>query len=192
MLDRLLAQLASQPPRESSEAERAFAAVALVLADGPDRLLLIRRAERADDPWSGHLALPGGRRQETDVDLLTTAVRETREETGIHLEADWCGAQLDDLVPLTLVLPAIIVRPFVFHVPAALPPGVSSEVVHSTWLPLAHLVADGVRRTVPMTIRGESRMIEGYQLPEGFLWGMTERIISPVLRVWRELGGGAA
>ncbi|MGH7524260.1 MAG: NUDIX domain-containing protein, partial [Gemmatimonadales bacterium] len=98
MLERLLAQLASHLPRESSDPTRAFAAVALVLAEEPDRLLLIRRAEREGDPWSGHLALPGGRRQESDSDLLATATRETREETGIHLEPSWCRAQLDDLV----------------------------------------------------------------------------------------------
>lgn len=191
MLDQLLARLAARTPLESAETGRALAAVALVLADAPDRLLLIRRAERAGDPWSGHLALPGGRRQESDGDLLATAIRETREETGIRLEPAWCRAQLDDLVPLTLVLPAIIVRPFVFHVPVAEPPGVSNEVVHSTWLPLAHLAADGVRRTVPMTLRGQERMVEGYQLPDGFLWGMTERIVSPILDAWRELGGDA-
>ena len=159
-----------------------------MLVAAPDRLLLIRRAERAGDPWSGHLALPGGRYHAADADLLATAIRETQEETGIHLERDWCRAQLDDLVPRTPTLPPIVVRPFVFLVPEAVTPGVSSEVGYSTWLPLAHLVADGVFRARPVVIRGESRVVEGYQLPEGFLWGMTERILSPILMSWQELG----
>src|SRR5207244_771887 len=59
------------------------AAVALVLLEGPHGLeiLLIRRAERTDDPWSGQIALPGGRYGPGDLDLEATAVRETREET---------------------------------------------------------------------------------------------------------------
>ena len=63
------------------------AAVALVLLDGPQgiEILLIKRAERADDPWSGQIALPGGRYDVGDRDLEATAVRETREETGVDL-----------------------------------------------------------------------------------------------------------
>lgn len=188
MLDPLFATLARHIPQESDEAGRHRAAVALVLAAGPDRLLLIRRAERAGDPWSGHVALPGGRYHVNDADLLATAIRETEEETGIHLERDWCRAQLDDLVPRTPTLPPIVVRPFVFFVSEAVAPGVSNEVVYSAWLPLVHLVADGVFRARAVVVRGEQLVVEGYQLPEGFLWGMTERILSPILLLWKESG----
>ena len=42
------------------------AAVAIVLrnaGEGVIELLLIKRSEREDDPWSGHIALPGGRHE---------------------------------------------------------------------------------------------------------------------------------
>jgi 8-oxo-dGTP pyrophosphatase MutT (NUDIX family) len=188
LLDQLLATLSRHVPIESDDPGRPRAAVALVLATGPDRLLLIRRAERTGDPWSGHLALPGGRYDANDTDLLATAIRETDEETGVRLERDWCRAQLDDLVPRTPTLPPIVVRPFVFLVSETVKPGVSNEVVYSTWLPLAHLAADGVFRARPVVVRGEQRVVEGYQLPEGFLWGMTERILSPVLMLWKNSG----
>lgn len=187
MLDVLLAGLGRRKPHESDETDRPRAAVALVLAAKPDRVLLIRRAERAGDPWSGHLALPGGRYHANDADLLATAIRETAEETGIHLERDWRRAQLDDLVPRTPTLPPIMVRPFVFYVPEAVAPGLSNEVVYSTWLPLAQLVADGVYGACSVDVRGEPRVVDGYQLPEGLLWGLTERILSPILLLWKEL-----
>ncbi len=73
------------------------AAVALVLrrtADDVVELLLIKRSEREDDPWSGHVALPGGRRDPSDATLQDTAIRETLEETGIDLarDGDRCSA----------------------------------------------------------------------------------------------------
>jgi 8-oxo-dGTP pyrophosphatase MutT (NUDIX family) len=185
MLERLITQLCRQHPRRASEANRPRAAVALLLVPGPDRLLLIRRAERDGDPWSGHLALPGGRYHLVDIDLLATAIRETEEETGIRLEREWCRAELDDLVPQTPALPPIMVRPFVFLLTQAIPPGVSNEVVHAAWIPLADLLAVGVRRSRTIEIRGEPRLVEGYHLPEGFLWGMTERILTPVLAAWQ-------
>src|SRR5439155_1604605 len=68
------------------------AAVALVLIEGREGLeaLFIHRAERAGDPWSGQVALPGGRHEPSDPDLLATAIRETLEETGVDLSRAEC------------------------------------------------------------------------------------------------------
>ncbi|MCA9764471.1 MAG: NUDIX domain-containing protein, partial [Gemmatimonadetes bacterium] len=79
-LERLLLHLGSRTPREVHDPLRRQAAVALLLVPAPDRLLLIRRADRLGDPWSGHLALPGGRQEPADASLLETAIRETAEE----------------------------------------------------------------------------------------------------------------
>jgi 8-oxo-dGTP pyrophosphatase MutT (NUDIX family) len=187
ILDRLVAELRKRLPQQADGANVPQAAVALLLAPDPDQLLLIRRADREGDPWSGHLALPGGRWQANDRDLMATAIRETEEETGIRLRPEWCRAQLDDLVPRTPVLPPVMVRPFVFLLDEARDPGVSQEVVRSTWLPLEHMSADGVYAERTILVRGQPLSVPGYQLAEGFLWGMTERILSPVLNAWKAL-----
>ena len=64
-----------------------WAAVALVLRPGTGGLeaLFIKRAEHPDDPWSGHVGLPGGRAEDSDPGLVHTAVRETEEEIGLRL-----------------------------------------------------------------------------------------------------------
>jgi 8-oxo-dGTP pyrophosphatase MutT (NUDIX family) len=157
------------------------AAVALVLVEGPQGLevLLIRRAERADDPWSGQIALPGGRHDAGDPDLFTTAVRETREETGVDLSgAERLGA-LDDLHPRTSTLPPVVVRPFVFALTrrAALVP--SDEVQRAFWLALGRLSEPGVRREVTLTLRGGARTFPAYRVDDELIWGMTERILTP-------------
>ncbi len=62
-IDQIRRALAAHPPQPPDpEPPRApVAAVALVLAGSPrPSLCVIRRAERRGDPWSGHLALPGG------------------------------------------------------------------------------------------------------------------------------------
>ena len=48
-------------------------------------VLVIKRIEREDDPWSGHLALPGGYRHRGE-NLIQTAIRESGEEVGITPE----------------------------------------------------------------------------------------------------------
>ncbi|MES2304688.1 MAG: CoA pyrophosphatase [Gemmatimonadota bacterium] len=187
-LERLIAGVASRDPIRVNDPSRPEAAVALLLVADPDRLLLIRRADRVGDPWSGQLALPGGRRDGQDEDLLATAIRETREETGLELERAWHVATLDDLAPRSAVLPPILVRPFVFHLEAEMVPQVSDEVAQVGWVTLDYLTGPGVFRTASINIRGADREVEGYHLPEGFLWGMTERIVTPVLQRWQLLG----
>jgi 8-oxo-dGTP pyrophosphatase MutT (NUDIX family) len=157
--------------------------VALILSETADGLaaLFIERATRADDPWSGQIALPGGRRDREDPDLLATAVRETLEETGVDLGgAERLGA-LDDLYPRTPLLPPVVVRPFVFAVdrPPALVP--SHEVHAAFWVPLSVLRAPPTRRDVTLVLRGEPRVFPAYALGERVIWGMTERILTPFL-----------
>ena len=55
------------------------AAVAVLvrgLGSSDPRVLLGRRRDDPRDPWSGHIAFPGGRREPSDRDLLDTAVRD--------------------------------------------------------------------------------------------------------------------
>ncbi|MEO5799600.1 MAG: CoA pyrophosphatase [Gemmatimonadales bacterium] len=187
-LERLIAGVAARDPIRVNDPGRPEAAVALLLLADPDRILLIRRADRESDPWSGQLALPGGRRDPEDSDLLATAIRETREETGLELQREWHVATLDDLAPRSSVLPPILVRPFVFRLETELVPQVSDEVAQVGWVSLDFLSGPGVFRTASINIRGADREVEGYHLPEGFLWGMTERIVTPVLQRWQLLG----
>jgi 8-oxo-dGTP pyrophosphatase MutT (NUDIX family) len=162
-----------------------LAAVALVLRAGDagdPELLFIRRAERAGDPWSGHVAFPGGRMEPVDATLEDTAVRETREETGVDLARD--GAvlgRLDDLEPRNPLLPPIVVRPFV----AALAPGVpltlSDECVDAFWVPLAWLRDPTSREESVVQARGGELRVPSYRRGEHVIWGMTERILQQFL-----------
>jgi hypothetical protein len=74
-----------------------------------------RQARRVPgDPWSGHVAFPGGRAEPGDASPWHTAARETWEETGLDLlAAGRLLGTLDELYPRTPVLPPVVVRPHV-------------------------------------------------------------------------------
>src|SRR5690242_21190936 len=125
------------------------------------------------------MALPGGRYEAGDRDLEATAVRETREETGVDLlGAERLGA-LDDLHPRTSVLPPVVVRPFVFALTHRADLVPSDEVQRAFWLPLGRLSEPGVRREVTLTLRGGTLTLPAYSVDSELIWGMTERIITP-------------
>src|SRR6186713_2279177 len=128
-LERGKSALAQARSRELEQPRRA--AVALVLApssagEATLSLLLVRRSEREGDPWSGHMALPGGHAHPEDADLLHTARRETLEEVGVDLAGAELLGQLDDVSPMRSS--DMAVRPFVFWAPFQQPATLSAEV----------------------------------------------------------------
>ena len=159
-----------------------WAAVAIIVVPNPDAILLIRRSERPGDPWSGHLALPGGRQDPVDEDLLNTAVRETREEVGIQLEPADLVTSLEPVVPRTPVLPPISILPFVFLLSERPQVTLNSEVASTAWIELDHLLLPTTRSRVSLEVAGARRLVDAYQVEHGVVWGLTERILTSFLR----------
>ncbi len=154
------------------------ASVAILLRAGPmgeAEVLLIQRAEREGDPWSGHMAFPGGRRDPTDPDVLATAVRETHEEVGVDVTAHaTLVTRLGD-VPLLVRAQNLDVRiaPFVFAMRRDVPLAPNHEVAATLWTPLAPL-ARGERASVyPFRWQGVDHEFPCYRLGERVVWGLT-------------------
>lgn len=181
--DDLVRRLALREPRTApSDQVNSWAAVALLLAPGsggePETLLILR-ARRKGDPWSGHVALPGGRREQRDLDLEATARRETLEETGIDLSGARALGQLDDLGPTTLHLPPLAVRPFVYGLTERPEVRPNHEVAGHLWTPLTSLRAQ--RETSRVQAGKRELDVPAVRLGEHVLWGMTLRILDGFL-----------
>ena len=157
------------------------AAVALVLRTTPDgviELLFIKRATRDDDPWSGQIALPGGRYDPDDESLEATAVRETFEEVSIDLRRD--GAvigQLDEIRPRIPQLPPVIVRPYVATVGAHAEVLPSDEVAEMFWAPLDLILAPESQRETEIIVREFKVRRRAIHYRGHIIWGMTEAIL---------------
>lgn len=157
------------------------AAVALILRvadDGDAELLMIRRASYPGDPWSGHIALPGGRHEASDASLEQTAIRETLEETSLDLATvGHLVGTLDEVHPRTPRLPSLIIRPYVFISPRDVTIVTSPEVAEAFWVPvplLAHPSASGEATFID---RGVERTERSFRLGQHVVWGLTERIL---------------
>lgn len=188
------ADAADPPPADPDFLQ---AAVSLVIRANQElELLLIKRARSERDPWSGHMALPGGRRDPADATLLATAVRETHEETAVDLSRGAAHlGELDEVGPASVRLPQLTIKPFVFGVPGGLSASVASheiEAVH--WVTLDELRAPGTHGHVDIPLPGGTRAFPCYRVAGEVVWGLTYRILSQFLERYpdselRRLGG---
>jgi 8-oxo-dGTP pyrophosphatase MutT (NUDIX family) len=156
------------------------AAVAIVQAGPPqDSILLIRRAEREGDPWSGHWSLPGGRRDAEDADLLATALRELAEECDLRLSRRDVAEALPHMVARRRTPPFLLVAPFLFRVPGEVPAKVDQrEAVEALWVPLGVLADPARHRVLPVPGMPANVAFPAIDLNGPPLWGFTYRLLT--------------
>jgi len=174
----LRTRLLPQPPSHL-ETNLAIASVAIVINpdDRGGAVLLIRRTERSDDPWSGQIGFPGGHKSVVDQGLLQTAIRETEEEVGIDLiQHELLGA-----LPFVLTRSRRVqVAPFVFALEFMVTVRANREVAESFWVPLSELARlEPAMREVHVS-EGDL-VVPCYHYEGRVIWGLTFRIINLVL-----------
>ncbi len=204
---------AYKPPRQPAptglEARRAAVAIILRAAGtaregvsahanadhdsaGDTEILFIRRAEKTGDPWSGHMAFPGGHVDTSDASFLDAAIRETREEIGVDLEA--AGQHIGTLPsqqPMLSRNGGLFVAPFVFTLTQSVVCCPNHEVAEVVWSPLAPIINAQNHIEEARRIESGSRLFSGYQLNDAhFVWGLTYRMLHSLFAVvdpdWRE------
>lgn len=163
------------------------AAVSAILRDGPEgaELFFIRRAESPRDPWSGHIAFPGGRREPDDASLFETAVRETREEVGIELLPSELVARLPEVPAFKRSKRGVLlVTPFVFAKRDTVTPTPNAEVAGTLWVPLARLARGEGKGTYELTWDEKPYVLPCFRLDPGqhVLWGLTHGMLEQILQ----------
>jgi 8-oxo-dGTP pyrophosphatase MutT (NUDIX family) len=187
--ERLRQALGDAQPDVPLEGQRG-AAIALVLLeiDAGLEVLLIERAERSGDPWSGHMALPGGHLEPSDANLGATAERETLEEVGLDLQrfGERLG-RLTDYAPTRGV--AIAVRPFVYLLQVRPVLALSEEVRQALWVPIAPLQRGERRTTFSFSRAGQQRQFPAWDIDGHIVWGLTYRVLDQFFRRFNEVSG---
>jgi 8-oxo-dGTP pyrophosphatase MutT (NUDIX family) len=185
-IDVFRSALKSHSPTEIPDVDgltrAAVAAIFRPASSGAD-LLFIHRVEDPRDPWSGHMAFPGGKMEAADADLLAAALRETHEEVG--LELDSIGeplGRLSDVQAIGRGRPlSMVITPFVFAVNTPPKLVTNYEVETAVWVPVAFLADRSNRETMPYR-RGElSLELPCYRYHDHLIWGLTLGMVDDLL-----------
>ena len=160
-------------------------AVAIILREGDTGIeaLMIRRAEREGDPWSGHMGFPGGRMDKTDKGGLSTAQRETWEEIGLDKTAySQCIGRLPDIIasPRKHIRPMVI-SCFVFSMQGEPEMDLNHEVDEVVWVPLPFLAEYKNRELMQWQRKNKSLELPCYFYQGRRIWGLSLKMLDDLL-----------
>lgn len=181
------AAIHARQPKVLAEVDKR-AAVATVLRRGvvEPEVLLIRRAEHPNDPWSGHMAFPGGRHDPTDADLLSTAVRETREELGLDLPSEDLLGRLDDVEAIARAKPTgMVISQFVFAIGGDVSLTPNYEVAEAIWAPIGPMLRRENTTTKRYVHRGDPMELPAYDVEGRIVWGLTYHMLQRLFSLLR-------
>ena len=171
----------NETPPKPIPANSRRAGVALILRALRKDLsvLFIQRALREGDPWSGHIALPGGHHDRSDTDVLHTVVRETKEEVGITLTRSDCVSQLPVEKPYTSDQQTdLVVLPYVFALTYEPELDLNYEVSEVIWVPLKRLISGELITSETVNFNSKEYQLPGFRLNDRhFVWGLTYRVL---------------
>ena len=163
--------------------KRSAVAMILQVREGELNILMIKRAEREGDPWSGHMAFPGGRMDKSDANGFAVAVRETAEEVGLALgQQDECIGRLSDLNarPRWGTL-GMTVTPFVFRLEREVTFTPNYEVAEVVWVPLEFLLDTDNRQQMTWEYKGLEIPMPCYVYGDRRIWGLSLMMLDELM-----------
>jgi 8-oxo-dGTP pyrophosphatase MutT (NUDIX family) len=184
VIDDIVRRIEAYACHEEDCGENMRAAVLMPLyeRDGDLHVVLMKRTDKVAH-HRGEISFPGGGVDDTDADLIFTALREAREEIGLASEHVRIIGKLDDEVTRTgFHISAIVgvIDPASSPYTWSLQP---SEVAEVLEVPLAHLLDKANVIEVPRSANGSIVLSEGFQFREHTIWGATARILRNFLSV---------
>lgn len=186
-----LGQEPEAPPSVAVTARAAAVLAPLYVRDGLPCLLFTQRSHTVSK-HRGEISFPGGSREQTDVTLVETALRETHEEIGLapaHVEV------LGPLPPVFAAVSNFLIQPYVGWLGEGLPLLTlnAHEVAEVIEAPLAALAEPAIYHTEVWRRAGAEHLVHFYDFGSYRIWGATARMLHSLLAMLpEEVAGGAA
>jgi 8-oxo-dGTP pyrophosphatase MutT (NUDIX family) len=132
---------------------------------------------------SGQMALPGGKYEFVDKNLLNTAIRETYEEVGLQIN-DY--EVLGQLTPLMIPISNILVSPFVSFIDYEPKFNINYNEVQQIYLPTISSFLNTNNLKIKIEEKNNTKTyIPYYNIENESIWGATAMIMSEFCELYK-------
>jgi len=133
----------------------------------------------------GQISFPGGQREETDVETIETALRESYEEIGLEPSRVMVLGELDDVFT---AVSSFVITPVVGLVEGGIDDLrlAPDEVKSVLTVPVTQLLDTRVHTTETRSVGEQEYRIHYYTVGDDVIWGATGRIVYQFLKAWEE------
>jgi 8-oxo-dGTP pyrophosphatase MutT (NUDIX family) len=167
-------------PREDSKA-----AAVMILLYPKDDIIHTAFIQRPtyEGVHGGQISFPGGKKEDSDPDLIHTAIREASEEIGVNSSEI---NVISTLTPLYIPVSNILVTPVVgwMEKQPVLKPQ-EEEVVFIIEADIRTLINPSIIKIKPFEIRGEMIDIKYFDYNDNVIWGATAMILHELFTIFR-------
>jgi 8-oxo-dGTP pyrophosphatase MutT (NUDIX family) len=181
LIENLARHLQSRNPRRLAVDHAGRAAVLMpILPHGEEFCFLLTQRTHKVETHKGQISFPGGIQEDSDSNLLQTALRETWEEIGLASEGIHILGEFDEYLSIT----GLIVTPFAAYVggPLDLAPN-PDEVDEILRVPFSAFQNSRTLRVETRVRLGVERKVYFYDFQGKEVWGLTAQIIRDFLRL---------
>jgi len=147
----------------------------LVVIYGDEPIVVMTEKPQDLKFHAGEISFPGGKLDESDSDLLDTALRETSEEIGLTLTRDQVVGQLNPVVTLNS---GFLILPFVSIVDEIPPLSANREVEKIFHIPLESFLKTGAKDPDPA--HNIIREMYTFEYQNQVVWGASARILKQI------------
>ena len=179
MLDKITNKIrvySGRPPVE--ELRKAAVLIAITDSDDPELIYTLRSNKVGSH--GGEVSFPGGMYEVEDENLETTALRESKEETGLDI------SKVDILGPIDTVVSRfnISVTPYVGIVPNNIELNNNSDEIEACFkVPLSFLLQDKRHRNDEIKRNGDIFFMPAYEYDSYIIWGLTAMMTVDFLNI---------
>lgn len=183
-LRRLLHQRVRRDIEVAPPLARAGVLVPIFIGAAGPELLFTRRTDTVLI-HKGQISFPGGQQEESDQQIMETALRESYEEVGLEASRVTVLGELDDVFTS---VSGFVITPVVGVVEGGVDNLIlAPDEVRSVFLvPIARLQDGDVHSTETRQVDGERYRIHYYRVGEDVIWGATGRVVYQFLRAWED------
>jgi 8-oxo-dGTP pyrophosphatase MutT (NUDIX family) len=169
-------------PEVTYDGQTKLAAVLIVIYGKEPEVIMTERPKTMNH-HAGEISFPGGTWTQRDDDLLTTALRETKEEMSLDISRQQIIGQIR---PVTTLNSGFTIMPFICildEIPKLVPKSEIETILHIPFVPLLNTICDDLDPS-----HKSIQEMYTFRYQNHLIWGASARMLKQLFNILSESG----